>query len=190
MPLELDECPWYDYSYTDELPVEVVQTEGPFYSDRYQVAPLSVRRYSWHLKRTTSERLAVDDFLVRARGVLFEAFYLLDPKDGFRTAVDLGVGTGAKTVFELPALPLEEGRFYPKDDADLVVRVSGSPVTVASVDTDARTITLAAPPGIGAPVEADYNGLRLCRLTAPGTWTGIGADWWEVSFEISEILTD
>lgn len=190
MPSELVECPWFDYSYQDELPVEVVQTEGPFYSDRYQVGLLSVRRYSWHLKRTTSERLLVDDFLVRARGVLFEAFYLLDPKDGARTAVSLGVGTGAKTVFDLPALPLEEGRYYPKNDSDLVVRVGGVPVAGSTAQTDARTITLAVPPGLGVAVEADYNGLRLCRLVSPAEWRGIGADWWEVSFEISEILTD
>lgn len=191
MPLELDECPWFDYSFRDEAPVLVAADGGPYYSDRYLFGHLSRRVYAWHVRRTNAERLTIDDFLVRARNVLLEAFYVLDPLDPLRTGVDLGTGTGAKTVFDLPALGTgEEARFFPRDDADLEVRVSGSPVTVASVDTDARQITLAAPPAPAAPVVADYNGLRLVRLSNPFEWKGAGAAYFDAVLAIEEIIRD
>lgn len=188
--LEFDECPWFDYSHRDEFPVEVAETEGPFYSDRYALAPISRRVYGWHLKRTTTERQTVAAFLVLGRMVGLEAFYVRDPKDDFRTNVDLGNGDGGKTVFDLPDLPLEDGRFYPRDDLDLEVRVSGAPVGVAAVDVDARTITLSAPPGLGLPVVADFQGLRLVRLANPAEWAGIGADWYETTLELLEVVRD
>ena len=188
--VEFDECPWFDYQYRDEAPVVVAAVGLPFESERYLFGHLPRRVYGWHVRRTNAERIAIDDFL-RDRNVTHEAFYVLDPLDPMRTGVDLGTGTGAKTVFDLPALGSgEEARFYSKDDADLVVRVSGSPVTVASVDVDARTITLAAPPARAAPVEADYNGLRLVRLAGPFEWKGVGAGWFDAVLPLEEILRD
>lgn len=188
MPLELEECPWFDYSYRDEAPVLVVNADGPYRSDRYLFG-LTRRVYSWHVRRTDAERLAIDDFLVRARSVSHESFYVLDPYDPIRTAVSLGNGDGVKTVFTLPTTG-EESRFYPKDDALLVVRVSGAPVTVSSVDTDGRSVTLAAPPAGAAPVEIDFSGLRLCMLSAPTEWKGAGAAWFDATLAIEEILSD
>ena len=189
MPLELEECPWFDYSYRDEAPVLVASDDGPYQTDRYLFGALSRRVYAWHVRRVDSERLAIDDFLVRARNVMHEPFYVLDPYDPLRTAVSLGNGDGAATTFTLPTTG-EESRFYPKDDSNVVVRVSGAPVTVASVDLDGRSFTLAAPPGIGAPVEVDFSGLRLCRLSNPFEWKGAGAAYFDAVLAIEEILTD
>lgn len=191
MPVEFDECPWVDYTYRDELPIEILGDDGPVYTDRYALLDITRRVYSWHIKRTTTERAAVDAFMALARSVQLEAFYIRDPKDDARTAVTLepAVGDGARVTFSLPTTG-EERRHYPRDDADLVVRVGGAPATVASVDTDARTITLAAPPGIGVAVEADYNGLRLCRLSAPFDWKGLDAAWFDATLVIEEIITD
>ena len=188
--VEFDECPWFDYQYRDEAPVLVAELDAPFATDRYLFGHLPRRVYGWHVRRTNAERIAIDDFM-RDRAVTHEAFYVLDPLDPQRLAVSLGTGDGSKTTFDLPALSAgEEGRFYSKDDGDLVVRVSGSPVTVASVDVDARTITLAAPPAGAAPVEADYNGLRLVRLSQPFEWKGVGAGWFDAVLPLEEILRD
>ena len=164
MPEVFDEIPEVGYSYTDLLPVSIRHDGGPYEESRTKLAPTARRRYSWVLRRDDCPeflRTDVDDFLVRLRSLQYESFYLKDPKDALRTGVSLGTGTGAATTFSLPSSG-QESRDYPIDNAALVVYVSGSPVTVSSVDTDARTVTLASPPGLGLAVTAAYEHYKLC----------------------------
>jgi len=72
----------------------------------------------------------------------------------------------------------------------VVVRVAGSPVTVSSVSTDGRTVTLASPPAGAAAVEADYTGLRLVRLVAPYAWQAADQNWWNTTLDVLEVVTD
>lgn len=183
----LAEIPWVTYGYRDDFPVEVVRERGPFWSDRYALADISVRTYTLPFWRTTSERSAFDAFF-RARLQTWEAFLFEDPKDAPQTGVSLGTGNGSTTTFSLPTTG-EQRRHYPKQGS-VVVRVAGSPVTVSSVDTDARTVTLASAPALSAAVEADYTGLRLVRLADPYEWSAADVGWWQTSLTLIEVVTD
>ena len=66
----------------------------------------------------------------------------------------------------------------------------GYAVGVASVDTDARTITAASAPGAGKVMTCDFTGLRLVRLTAPPEWRGQTVDQWGYQVELEEILRE
>lgn len=183
------EIPWVDYGYTDDVPVEVTAERGPFWTDRYLLADISRRRYSLPFWRTTSERASFDGFFAGSSVLgTWGSWLFEDPKDSARTAVSLGTGTGAQTVFGLPTTG-NERRHYPKQGS-VVVRVAGSPVTVSSVDTDARTITLATPPSLGAAVEADFTGLRLVRLVSPYAWQAVDQGWWQTVLDVQELVTD
>jgi hypothetical protein len=190
MPTQVfTESPFPNYSYADELPVSVRRAGAPWAERRTKLADISRRRYSFPLSRPNDERQDVDDFLTRARGLQFEAFYVADPRDDARSAVALGTGNGSATTFALPtALANEERRFYPKSSG-LVAKVNGTPVSVASVDTDARTITLSAAPANGAAVTADFVGYRLCRVENL-SWQGETNTWFHASVELVEIIAE
>lgn len=183
------EVPWVDYGYSDDLPVEVQAERGPFWSDRYQLADIGRRRYTLPFWRTSSERASFDAFFKGAT-VLYTwgAWLFEDPKDAAQTAVSLGTGDGSTTTFSLPTTG-EQRRYYPKQGS-VVVRVAGTPVTVSSVSTDGRTVTLASPPAGAAAVEADYTGLRLVRLVAPYAWQAADQNWWNTTLDVLEVVTD
>lgn len=190
MPQVFDEVPEVGYSYTDELPVSIRMDGGPFEESRTKLAALARRRYSWNLKRDDCPgflRTDVDDFLVQLRFLQFEAFYLKDPKDYARTGVSLGTGDGAEVTFSLPSSGTES-RDYPIDNANLVVYVNAVPATVSSVDTDARTVTMASPPGLGLAVTADYDFYRLCRVDGEFTWTSASSTSYDTTVSIVEVL--
>lgn len=188
MPEVFDEVPEVGYSYTDELPVSIRRDGGPFEESRTKLAPVARRRYSWKLRRDDCPgflRTDVDNFLVQLRSLQFESFYLKDPRDALRSGVSLGVGDGATQTFSLPSEGTES-RDYPIDNAALVVYVSGSPVAVSSVDTDARTITLAAAPGLGLAITADYEHYKLCRADGEFTWTSASSTSFETTVAVVE----
>ena len=191
MPQHFDEVPEVGYSYTDELPVSIRKDGGPFEESRTKLGALARRRYSWKLRRDDCVgflRTDVDDFLVQLRSLQFESFYVKDPRDAFRSGVSLGVGDGATVTFSLPSVGTES-RDYPIDNASLVVYVAAVPVTVSSVDTDARTVTLASPPGIGLAVTADYDFYRLCRVDGEFAWTGQSSTSFDTSVSIVEVVS-
>ncbi len=190
MPSVFDEVPEVGYSYTDELPVSIRRDGGPYEESRTKLAPIARRRYSWKLRRDDCVgflRTDVDDFLAQLRSLQFESFYLKDPRDALRSGVSLGVGDGATQTFSWPSVGTES-RDYPIDSAAMVVYVSGSPVTVSSVDTDARTVTLAAPPGLGLAVTTDYEHYKLCRVDGEFTWTGQSSTSYETAVGVVEVL--
>jgi len=60
---------------------------------------------------------------------------------------------------------------------------------VSSVDTDARTVTLASPPGVGLAVTADYDHYKLCRVDGEFTWTGQSSTSYETAVSIVEVAS-
>src|SRR5688572_16334327 len=160
----LHELAWLDLRYRDMLPVHALGRGGVGRSVRVACADISLRRYTWPSKLTRAERLALLNFL-RARGWTRDAFLLQDPLDADRTAVALeGAVNGSNTVFSLPTVETHEDfRHYPKQGS-VIGKVNGTPVSIASVDTDGRTITFSAAPAGGTTVTADFTGLRLVRL--------------------------
>ena len=68
-------------------------------------------------------------------------------------------GNGSTTTFSLPTTG-ENRRYYPVSTG-LVVKVSGSSVTVSSVSTDGRSVTLASAPANAAPVTVSCDVYRF-----------------------------
>ena len=184
-----------EFTYQDQdLRVRLAE-DGPYQERVVNLLASTIPLRSWKvpLRRTKAEALVVDAFFADPTAT----FYFQDPQVR-RTAVSLGTGDGVTTTFSLPTGATSENfRDYTKHDGagpgtgsptPVVVRVSGSPVTVASVARDGRTITLAVAPGGSAPVEADYDVVRLCRLDARPEWAGIGTDWLQAVLAIREVM--
>lgn len=80
-------------------------------------------------------------------------------------------------------------RWYPKQGSVLGY-VAGVLATVASLDTDGRTVTFAAPPAPAAPVAATYRGLRLVRLVEPVAFQGVSKRYGRYELALEEVLRD
>ena len=192
MPRELfDECPWTDYVFRDEQPVASFMDDAPGTVQRFQLQPIARRVYQWHMKRDFAERAVILEFL-RARGQGLESFYVEDPADAARVDVpaEPATGDGARVTFSLPTGTSDEERRWHPLESSFVAKVNGTPVTVSSVDRDARTFTLAAAPGVGQNVTASYTGLRLVRLRQPQEWAAQSYAWHETTLELEELLSD
>lgn len=138
--------------------------------------------YAWQ-GLTDAEYAALDEFFV-ARGGIAGSFLWRDPSPDsalpwHREGISLGSSVNGTTVYSLPTGVSEYAGDYPLNDVHLVVRKAGTIVT-ATAQTDDRTITLAANPGTGSALTADYWFYRRVRLDqwAPfaradhGLWAG------------------
>ena len=183
--------PWVDYEFTDEPYVEDLGEKGPGRSERVELFACSRRRYRWPAGLTEPQRLAWEAFLL-ARGHLRDAFLIEDPRDPVRELVALepAVGDGARMTFSLPTAEASpDFRWYPKQGS-VVGFANGVAVAVASVDTDARTVTFAAAPGVGATVTATYRGLRLVRLAGPPSFQGVTKRFGQYELALDEVARD
>lgn len=108
------------------------------------------------------------DFFV-ARGQQRDAFLWkpIRSRHYSRTGIALGTSIAAQTVFALPTTGEYAGD-YPISVALTTLKSDGAPITVASVQVDARTITASAAPGAGHVMTADYHRYALVRLD--GEW--------------------
>jgi hypothetical protein len=61
---------------------------------------------------------------------------------------------------------------------------------LAGVNTDARTVTFAAPPAIAAAVAVTYRGLRLVRLLEPPAFQGVTKRYGRYELALEEVLRD
>ena len=136
MPEVLTISPLAGYSYERDIACATLMDGGAGESVRRQIGP-TLRRYTLSISSTNSERSTIDAFFL-ARTYVKDAFYWSDPIEHTRTAVALGTGTGAQTVFSIPSG--ETLLDYPINDATGILKVNGTPVS-ATVQTDARTIT-------------------------------------------------
>jgi hypothetical protein len=138
------------------------------------------------------DRGAAWEGFLRLRGIQREAFLVEDPRDPVRELVALepAVGDGARVTFGLPtAEASSDFRWYPKQGS-VAGFVNGAAVTIASVDTDARTVTFVAAPGVGATVKATYRGLRLVRLAEPPSFQGVTKRYGRYELALEELLRD
>jgi hypothetical protein len=105
-------------------------------------------------------------------------------------ALEPAVGDGARVTFGLPTAEASpDFRWYPKQGS-VVGYVNGVAVPVTSVDTDARTVTFAAAPGVGATVKATCRGLRLVRLAEPPAFQGVTKRFGQYDLALDEVLRD
>lgn len=183
--------PWIDYEFTDEPFVEVLGEKAPGQTERVEVFACSRRRYRWPGGLTEPQREAWEAFL-RARGIQCDAFLVEDPRDPVRefVALEPAVGDGARVTFSLPtAEGSPDFRWHPKQGS-VAGYVSGVAAAVASVDTDARTITFAVAPVGGATVKATYRGLRLVRLSEPPPFQGVTKRFGQYELALEEVVRD
>lgn len=181
--VEFTEVPDFKYTWEDVPPPADVVNRDPVYGkDRVDLAPLLVelRRYSWSMEREDAEVPAIEAFF-RARRWTGESFLVLDPKIPTRTDVSLGNATGGQTVFALPTPLLmngENSRDYPRDDgpgfAGTSLTLNAVAQTITDVDTDARTVTIAAPATAGHAILVSYIPLRRVELVDRFGWTPMG----------------
>ena len=68
--------------------------------------------------------------------------------------------------------------------------MNGVVAAIASVDADARPITFATAPGVGATVNATYRGLRLVRTAEPPTFQGVTKRCGRYELALEEVLRD
>lgn len=182
-------APWISYRYHDELIVVQVKNDGPGRRRDVAVEDLARRMYALPEQLSNADRQTIDTFL-RARGWTRDPFLFEDPKDAARTAVALtGAVNGSNTVFALTVTETdEEFRHFPKQGS-VVLKVDGAAVGVASVDTDARTITASVAPASGV-VTADFTGLRLVSLVAAPEFAGQTVDWFAYDVQLEEIIRE
>ena len=183
--------PWVDYEFVDEPFVEVLEEKGPGRTERVELYACTRRRYRWPAGLTEPQRVAWEAFF-HSCGILRDVFLVEDPRDPFRELVALepATGDGVRITFSLPTTDTSSDfRWYPKQGS-VQAYVNGSLATVASVDTDARAVTLAAPPALGATVDASYRGLRLVRLTEPVTIQGVTRRFGRYELGLDEVCRD
>jgi len=183
--------PWVDYEFTDEPFVEVLEEKGPGRTDRVELFACPRRHYRWPAGLTEPQRVAWEAFLA-AHGIVRDAFLIEDPRDAVRELVALepAVGDGARVTFSLPTSEASpDYRWYPKQGS-ATGYVAGVPVAIASVDTDARTVTFAVAPGVGAAAKASYRGLRLVRLAAPPSFQGVTKRYGQYELAMEEVRGD
>jgi len=183
-----DYCPELDYSFVDVQPAVLFEYAGNGSQQRATLQPIARRTYTWPLRRQDVDRAAITEFF-RVASQTVTAFYIKDPKESehARTGVSLGTAGVAQTVFDLPATG-ENQRDYIVDDANVIVYDDGNPVTVASVDIDARTITLSAAPANLSVMTADYHAYRLVHLVSEPSWSGLGPDYFSATAEFQEVV--
>lgn len=182
---------WLGATFHPERPVAVLDLGGPFRTQRVALTALARRVYSWPAGMTDEQRTTWLAFL-EARGWTRDAFLVRDPWDEGRVGVTLepNPAPGGLTVFSLPTV--EGSPYYGDYPLPGPVRgmVNGVTVAVASVQQDARTITLGAAPALGTVVSADYLPLRLVRLVREPEVNAQEHGYSGYTLELEEVLRD
>ena len=96
-----------------------------------------------------------------------------DPFDFQRDAQSLGTSVAAQTVFTLPTTGDARGD-YPVSAITSILRDDGAVVSIASVDTDARTITASSAPVASSVMTGDWAFYKRVRLDGRPRWTPLG----------------
>lgn len=187
----LDLTPFPGATFRDEFEaLDSFMEDGPGEERVLAADGLARRIYSWPTAEFPEDARIRAAFLA-ARHLAGEAFYVLDPwdtlPDGFtRVDVEVGPATNGQTVFALPTARTSEA--YRDWPFEVFATVAGVPRNVASVDTDARTVTLASSCTAGQSVKLTYRAYRLVRLAPSVQWTADDADWYATSLELREVL--
>lgn len=176
--------PRHTYSYRDERPAVV----APFIGGGRQAssrASRAVRTWPLEFRFTAAQRLTEEAFL-RAHGFGATSFLYKDLKDFARTGELVTLTLVSGDTYALPDTG-EYGGDYPIDNANLQMYDDGVEAAHASVDTDARTITLSATPG--GVVTADYDYYRRVVQAEPVDWgEPVYGYWFPVRIALAEVL--
>jgi hypothetical protein len=180
--------PDLDWSFEAIDPVEILRMAPMPLEQRVSLAPREFRRYQLPLSVNKTTKEAIEAFLLARRSAA-EAFFFREPLNGWchEAGISLGTGDGIETTFALPTTGNFVG-FYPIDNANLVGKVDGSPATVASVQTEARTITFSAAPGNTLAVTLDCDFYRLVRLEERFEFVSVAPDFWRAVAPLSEVV--
>lgn len=169
--------------------VDVFAEDGPAQERTLRAGGPAPRVYSWPVHAYPEDAESAREFR-RALALDGEAFYVEDPWTSDRVDVEVGPAAGGQTVFTLPEDDDEdEYRDYPIDGS-VTAKVAGVARGVASVDTDARQVTLASAATAGQSVTLSYRAYRLCQFGQGVTWTAEDADWYAGTLEIREIVRE
>lgn len=140
-------------------------------------------------KRNKTGRATIDTFF-RARNYEHESFLYKDLNDYARAAIVLQPVTsgGSVTRWRIPTTGDNAGDYPTGEAATYVVRVGGSPVTVASVDTDLREFILSAGVSDASVVDADYQYYRRWSLLERFRWRSVaaGVGWYRTEIALRE----
>lgn len=177
------------YSFVDSRPVGKWKRGGYGRVTTVPLAAFDLRRYTWNVGTSEALRRAWSAFF-QAVGWERTSFFLQDPRDPVRSALSPTAGTGALTTFPLPtSIADADYPFFPANDGSAYAVVGGVIFNAASVDQDARTITLAAAPGVAA-VTLVYQPLRLVILEAPAEVQSIARVLVAAAFELQQLSRD
>lgn len=160
--------PLLGWSRQDVPFVVELTKDQPSRGPRLQVFTAVPRSYRWPVLPARGT-LDAWNALLASLGTVRDAFLLADPDDLERGPVtpEPAVGDGARVTFALPTAEASaEWPYYPLAGTARAT-VAGLVAGVASVDQDARTVTLAAAPAAAAAVRLWYRPLRLVRIVNP-----------------------
>lgn len=178
--------PLISYEDYDDAGRIIFRYAGTGTEQRAKTQAIAYRRYTWPIRVSTSDKLAVNEF-VRLRNDGTEAFYIRDPKDNARTGVSLGTSVSGQTGFTLPTTG-DNQRDYPISSATVTVYDDGVEASgTVTIDQDARRFTLSVAPTSGSVMTADYHYYRLVRLEGVVKWAGLAPDWHEGSLSLWEV---
>ena len=182
------EIPLLGHDYGDDQKVAVLAYAGAA-EQRAQTQDRGLRVLTLPYKRNTSGRATIDAFFL-ARGYEKTSFLAKDLNDYARTGISLGTSVASQTVFALPASGPYAGD-YPISDANAIVYDDGTPVAIASVNTDARTFTLSSSPTAGSVMTCDYWRYGRYRLDRPYRWRSVaaGVGWYVTEIALREVLS-
>ena len=161
---------------SDHLAVTVQRFAGSGAVVAQQEQDLARREFVLPLRSRRSEARAVDVFW-RTNSYGAKAVLVRDPRLGARTGVALGTATSNQTVFPFPTSG-ENSRDYPIQGlSSMTVYDDAAGVSIDTISTQNRTVTLSAAPASNSVMTADYRFYRKVRLIAEYRWKSLGVDW-------------
>lgn len=184
------EIPLLGHEYEDDQKVQVLAYAGAA-EQRAQTQERKLRPLLLPFKRSKTGRATIDTFFI-ARGYEKESFLYKDRNDYARTAITLSpVTAGTVTRWRIPTTGAYAGDYPTGEAATYVVRVAGTPVTVASVDTDLREFILSVGVSDASVVDADYEYYRRFRLDRPFRWRQVaaGVGYYTTEIALREVLS-
>jgi len=156
--------PTHPYRRTRVDPTSVASFSGSPLTSRATLLGRDLFRFSWVGRYSSANLATLEAFWVARRGPA-GLCYFKDPVGNPRTAIALGTAIAAQVLFSLPASGTYLGDF-PIDDANAILYADGSPVTIASIDTDGRTVTASSAPGVGKVMTFTYGAYRKARFVS------------------------
>lgn len=153
--------PTHPYSRKRIDPTAIASFSGSPLTSRASFLDRDLFAFAWSGRFTLANLETLEAFWVARRGPV-GLFYFKDPIGNPRTSASLGTAIAAQTVFPLPT-GAYRGEF-PIDNGTAILYADASPVAIASVDTDGRSVTASSAPGVGKVMTLTYQHYRKVRF--------------------------